>query len=104
MSKIMNIPTETLDWAREPWVHTRVCWASSYTGESAYEKKGGKAHGIYLFLRMVINQPALGNLVRHVFANPSSYDIFLVSSSDLPGLVAAAASRGLSLEIQQAIA
>jgi hypothetical protein len=118
--KITNIPAELvadiLELANEPLIHTRVCWLFNQVATPILYRKvhlyrhyngGRRVNDIYLFLRTIISRPVLGQCVRHLLADPyhATYDTsFTLDVDDLPRFVAEAASHGLSLEAQQAIA
>jgi hypothetical protein len=114
--KITNIPAELvadiLELVNEPLIHTRICWLFNQVATPILYRKvhlyrhynrGRRVNDIYLFLKTIINRPALGQYVRYLIADPY-YATYHTSLDDLPSFVAEAASRGLSLEVQQAIA
>ena len=112
-----NLPPEILisilELADEPSIHADVCWVFNqiatpilYRRVYLYRRhKRVLTNDVHLFLRTIIGRPVLGNCVQCLIADPS--DRFrhegYAPSGDLLSFVATAKSRGLSLEIREAI-
>ena len=114
MSRITRLPPELLldilELSDTPSIHATVCWVFNriatpilYRTVYLYRryKLVRKPHNIHLFLRTIIGRPALGTFVRRLVEGP------FYETSDYPvppSFVAEAAARGLSPEIQEAVA